>query len=51
MQLNKNELLNLIRVVGQVSVPVASQEANVLKDLINKMSKMVDESKKDVKEK
>ena len=51
MKLNETELLNLINIVGQVSVPIASKQAETLKELVNKMSKMVDESKKDVKEK
>ncbi len=46
MKLNASELLNLINIVGQVSVPVASKEAETLKGLINKMSKMMDEFKK-----
>ncbi len=49
MQLDKQELINLINIVGQVSRPVASEEANYLKNLINKMSKMVDALKDEVK--
>ena len=45
MKLNEQELINLINIVGQVSRPIASKEAVYLKDLINKMSKMVDELK------
>ena len=45
MKLNKEELTNLINIVGQVSVPIASKEARTLRDLINKMSKMIDKIK------
>ena len=41
MKLTKEELQNLINVVGQVSVPV--NQSPVLIALINKMSKMLDE--------
>jgi len=40
--LTKEELLTLINIAGQVSAPVASKEAQVIRELINKMSKMVD---------
>ena len=41
MKLNKEELQNLINIVGQVSVPVNQSPALVA--LINKMSKILDE--------
>lgn len=45
LELTKEELVTLINIVGQVSVPIASKEANVLRELINKMSKMIDQIK------
>ena len=45
MKLTKEELKLLINIVGQVSAPIASQQAEQLRQLINKMSKMVDEKK------
>ena len=42
MKLNKEELTNLINIVGQDSAPIASKEAQVMRDLINKLSKMID---------
>lgn len=38
--LNKKELLMLINIVGEVSVPV--KQSSTFVDLINKMSKMID---------
>lgn len=43
MKLNEEELINLINIVGTVSRPVASQEATYLQNLIQKMSKMLEE--------
>ena len=43
MKLNRDELVQLINIVGQVNVPVASKEAEVLRGLINKMSLMANE--------
>ncbi len=43
MTLNTMELKQLIQVVGQVSVPIASQKAALLGGLINKMSLMINE--------
>ena len=43
MKLTKEELVTLSNIAGQVSVPVASKEAQVLRDLINKMAKIIDE--------
>ena len=43
MTLNTMELKQLIQVTGQVSVPVASKDAMVLGQLINKMSLMIEE--------
>lgn len=41
MKLTKEELTLLINVLAQVSVPVAQSQQYI--DLINKMSKMIDE--------
>lgn len=51
MQLDEQELVNLINVCGQVSRPIASEEANYLRNLINKMSKIVDKLKSKAKDK
>ena len=50
MKLDQQELINLINIASQVSRPVASEEATYLRNLINKMSKMVDELKNPAKE-
>lgn len=42
-QLTQEELQTLINIVAQVQVPVA--QASALIELINKMSRMVDEAK------
>ena len=43
VKLDEKELQNLINIVGQVSVPVS--QSPILVELINKMSKMIDELK------
>lgn len=43
MNLTKNDLMALSNIVGQVSVPIASEEALQLKELINKMAMMINE--------
>ena len=44
-QLNEKELINLINVCGSVSRPVASEEATYLRNLISKLSMMINELK------
>lgn len=49
-KLTKEELQNLINISGQVSVPVASQQAETVRLLINKLSRMMDELNPSVKD-
>jgi len=51
MKLTKDELITLINIVSQVNVPLVSKQAESLRELINKMSKMVDELEVDKKRK
>ena len=45
IRLTKEELQILINIVGQVSTPIASKQAEQLRQLINKMSIIINELK------